>query len=486
MAYDRTRPNLTENNRVYLYRLLKESIGCGKQTFITSVEEALAADGVAPKEIGYADTRELLEALDSFVKLTVFKGGRVYATLSAVPAWDEALSQPEKAAAKDAGAKGKSWKKKKGAKALKPQRPKRIKREEPKAKVEPEPAGKAQNDSDKETSNPSDQAADGAQLSAEDVENQAASAATETPHREPEQNAKDDSKDVAAATETVNAAKNADNGNSGKNASGTVEATMGTQAIDGATESEAKDVAQKPSGAPKTLKELLAAISEADDSDNNQTAEAGETTGQADETAQSVKPAKAESPGAPSQPALSSVHATDTQAASTSTEAKTAVQTNAAASQTDSTTVENDAPSAQSATGPASSETAAEPQTATHAAAAEPPAMSQEQPASATPTFDFKDYPVDFSREVFCPGDLLAELSALLPWGADALGIAGEYYWIARERNTIEATRSRASFTLRYTRDGKRHEATVTIKRKSSRDGAAWAIDSISNENENV
>lgn len=479
MANDRTRPNLTENNRIYLYRLLKESIGCGKQTFITAVEEALAADGIVPEEIGYADTRELFEALDGFVKLTVFKGGRVYATLNPVPTWDEALAQPEKASAKDAGGKGKSWKKKKGAKALKPQRPKRIKREEPKPKVEvePEPAGKAQDHSEKETSNPSDQAAGDAQPSAEGAENQAASGAAETLHGEPGQNVKNDSGDSTAVTEPTNATENTDNGDSGEHAS---------EAVDGATESETKDAAQKPSGAPKTLKELLAAISEADGADNNQTAAPEETTGQADETAQSVEPAKAESPAAPSQPVPSSADKTDTQAASTSTEAKTPVQANAAASKADATTVEDNAPSAQSATEPASSKTVADPQTAASATAAEPPVKPQEQPAPTATTFDFKDYPVDFSREIFCPGDLLAELSALLPWGADALGIAGEYYWIARERNTIEATRSRANFTLRYTRDGKRHEATVTIKRKSSRDGAAWAIDSISNENESV
>ncbi len=71
-------------------------------------------------------------------------------------------------------------------------------------------------------------------------------------------------------------------------------------------------------------------------------------------------------------------------------------------------------------------------------------------PAPAAPTIP-EDLPVDFATEVFCPGPLLHQLSTYLPYGADTLGIVGEYYWIARERGTIEAARNRASFPLRYT-----------------------------------
>ena len=90
------------------------------------------------------------------------------------------------------------------------------------------------------------------------------------------------------------------------------------------------------------------------------------------------------------------------------------------------------------------------------------------------------NYPVDFALEVFCPGQLLSELAALLPYGADVLGIVGEYYWIARERGTIQAGRNRATFALRYTKDGERHEATVRIRRNAASGmGAAWAIDQV-------
>ena len=100
-------------------------------------------------------------------------------------------------------------------------------------------------------------------------------------------------------------------------------------------------------------------------------------------------------------------------------------------------------------------------------------------PAPAAPAIP-KDFPVDFVTEVFCPGPLLHQLSTYLPYGADTLGIVGEYYWIARERGTIEAARNRASFPLRYTQAGERHEVTVRIRRNTTGGlGATWAIDKV-------
>lgn len=127
-------PTLTQNNRIYLYRLLSHELGCGKQVFLPTVESALAGDRMTAEDLGYESTRALLEALDEFVKLTIFKGGRIYATVIAQPAWDEALAALESgsSAKSDGGSKsGKPWKRKKADKALKPVRPKRVKRPEP-------------------------------------------------------------------------------------------------------------------------------------------------------------------------------------------------------------------------------------------------------------------------------------------------------------------------------------------------------------------
>lgn len=127
-------PTLTQNNRIYLYRLLSHELGCGKQVFLPTVEGTLAGDRMTAEDLGYESTRALLEALDEFVKLTIFKGGRIYATVIAQPVWDEALAALESgsSAKSDGGSKsGKPWKRKKADKALKPVRPKRVKRPAP-------------------------------------------------------------------------------------------------------------------------------------------------------------------------------------------------------------------------------------------------------------------------------------------------------------------------------------------------------------------
>lgn len=136
-------PQLTPNNRIYLYQLLSRKLGCGKQTFMPAVEEALARDRMTSDDLGFESTRALLEALEEFVKLTVFKGGRIYATVMAQPAWDEALAALESGKAKDAGSpSNKPWKRKKADKTLKPVRPKRVKQPEP--APEPEPIAKTE------------------------------------------------------------------------------------------------------------------------------------------------------------------------------------------------------------------------------------------------------------------------------------------------------------------------------------------------------
>lgn len=136
-------PQLTPNNRIYLYQLLSRELGCGKQTFMPAVEEALARDRMTADDLGFESTRALLEALEEFVKLTVFKGGRIYATVMAQPAWDEALTALESGKTKDAGGpSNKPWKRKKADKTLKPVRPKRVKQPEP--APEPEPIAKTE------------------------------------------------------------------------------------------------------------------------------------------------------------------------------------------------------------------------------------------------------------------------------------------------------------------------------------------------------
>lgn len=121
---------ITPGNRVYLYQLLSRELGVNRQTLLPRAEEALVADGLAPADLGCADMRELCEQLPEFIKLTVFKKGYVYATVLACEEYDRALERAQDAGDK-AAASGKPWKRKRGAKALKPVRPRHI---EPPAK----------------------------------------------------------------------------------------------------------------------------------------------------------------------------------------------------------------------------------------------------------------------------------------------------------------------------------------------------------------
>ena len=107
---------------------------------------------------------------------------------------------------------------------------------------------------------------------------------------------------------------------------------------------------------------------------------------------------------------------------------------------------------------------------------------------SATPaaTAPAANYPLDFTREVYCPGDLLLALTHLLPYGADVLGILSAYFDIARLAGTLEGSRSRATFPVAYIREGERHEMLVTIKRRGGRatagEGATWSIASVEHD----
>lgn len=128
---------ITAGNALYLYRLLGRELGVGKQTSIARVAEVLEADGIWPEDLGCADVRALCEALTDFAKVTAFKKGQVFVTVMRNEELDRMLERAgEPTAAEKAASKGKPWKHRKGAKAVKPQKPRHV--EKPVA-VEPEP-----------------------------------------------------------------------------------------------------------------------------------------------------------------------------------------------------------------------------------------------------------------------------------------------------------------------------------------------------------
>ena len=417
------RPTLSLGNHIYLYRLLRDAIGCGKQTFMTQVEEALAAGDMAAYDLGFESTRELLEELDDCIKLTVFKGGRLYATVIANDAWDAALAKGEDKLKATKGVKQSYKKKKRGEKDLKAVRPKHVKRPEPVVEVVPEP--------------------------------------------EPE---------IEVAIEVTAEAETE------------IAATTDPEVI------SEQEVTAELNEAPKSTTEEAANQPETSALQNSDVfGDEAEDDQPADQGASESTP-EPETP----QPAISltvvydpeNANAGITTMASTPIEAKSSVE-NESATQVEVKTAAADAPvtvePADSAIKPDSTPEPAPVIESVPAAACDqipapapsPAPAAAPAPAPAAPAIP-EDFPVDFATEVFCPGPLLHQLSTYLPYGADTLGIVGEYYWIARERGTIEAARNRASFPLRYTQAGERHEVTVRIRRNTTGGlGAAWTIDKV-------
>lgn len=421
------RPTLSLGNHIYLYRLLRDAIGCGKQTFMTQVEEALAAGDMAAYDLGFESTRGLLEELDDCIKLTVFKGGRLYATVIANEAWDAALAKGEDKPKATKGAKQSYKKKKRGEKDLKAVRPKHVKRPEPEpvAEAVPEPEPEAEIEVAIEVT---------------------AEAETE----------------IAATTDPK-----------------VISEQEATAELNETPKSTTEEVANQPETSAFQNSDVFGDEAEDDQSDDQ---------GATESTPEPETP----------QPAISltvvydpeNANAGITTMASTPIEAKSSVE-NERAMQVEIETAAVDAPVTVK---PADSAVKPEPVPEPAPVIESVPASTCDQvpapapasvpaaaptPAPAAPAIP-EDFPVDFATEVFCPGPLLHQLSTYLPYGADTLGIVGEYYWIARERGTIEAARNRANFPLCYTQAGERREVTVRIRRNTTGGlGAAWAIDKV-------
>lgn len=422
------RPTLSLGNHIYLYRLLRDAIGCGKQTFMTQVEEVLAAGDMTAYDLGFESTRELLEELDDCIKLTVFKGGRLYATVIANEAWDAALAKGEDKPKGTKGAKQSYKKKKRGEKDLKAVRPKHVKRPEPEAMVEaaPEPEPEAEIEVAIEVT---------------------AEAETE----------------IAATTDSE-----------------VISEQEATVELNEAPKSTTEEAADQPE--PSAFQNSDVFGDEAEDD-------------QSDEPADQDATESAPEPETP-QPAISLTVVYDPENANAgiTTMASTPIEAKSSVENENATQVELDTATANAPAIVEPADSAAMPKADTESVLgtepapvievtpvneqASAPAMAP-APAPAAPTIP-EDFPIDFATEVFCPGPLLHQLSTYLPYGADTLGIVGEYYWIARERGTIEAARNRASFPLRYTQAGERREVAVRIRRNTTGGlGAAWTIDKV-------
>lgn len=127
---------IKQEHALYLYKLLKATIGISKQTPLSTVEGILLEDDLAPQDFGFDDIRALMEACPDFIKITAFKKGYVYATLLTFDTFEAALVAGEKNV--ESQNNGKPWKRRRGAKSIRALKPKHLVVEaEP--EVEPEP-----------------------------------------------------------------------------------------------------------------------------------------------------------------------------------------------------------------------------------------------------------------------------------------------------------------------------------------------------------
>ena len=115
---------IKQEHALYLYKLLKATIGVSKQTPLSTVEGVLIEDDLAPQDFGFDDIRALMEACPDFIKITAFKKGYVYATLLTFDTFEVALAAGEKNV--EPQSNGKPWKRRRGAKSIRALKPKHL------------------------------------------------------------------------------------------------------------------------------------------------------------------------------------------------------------------------------------------------------------------------------------------------------------------------------------------------------------------------
>ncbi len=472
MAHNTSAPALTPGNVIYLYGVLRDAIGVGKQTFITHVEAALADKRLTADDLGFDSTQALLEALGDGVKLTIFKGGRLYATLVAQPDWDAALEAASKKPDQKSTAKGnKPWKRKKGNKAIKPCRPKRVKREK-----QPDP-----------------------QLEAPESLRAVPNAGVPAPQTTAEEPASDEEpklrNDNFSFDDTVESALDASLAEIDfVQDEGSAEPPAGQE--DPVTPDDAPSIAVVVTYDPYTGNEeetvltptpgatSAAAAAQADvfigqaamcpppapKQENATKNDVPTGSKRTDRTASDTHANTAAEP----QPASKSAHAAAAAPkpadASASIPVAAPASGSAPASDPALATVRASVPAPVPVSNPVLAPIS------TLAGASAPETKPVSTPAPKLPA----DLPVDFTSEVYCPAKILHELTLLYPLGADVLGIIGEYFQLACDRGDIEANRRRATFPIRYLEGRSRITALIRLVRRTpSTMGPLWAIDAI-------
>ena len=420
---------VTPGFKLYLYQLLSRELGFGKQTLLPQVEETLAADDIIPADLECETVQELVEACPDFLKLTVFKKGRAYATVLRVDEWDQMLAAPTEKE-KPAGNKGaggpKTWKKKKGGKksfkAVKPGKQRR----------------------DREAAEAAAAAEREAAEAAAAAEREAAEAA------------------AAAERETAEAAAAAEDAASEPQAS---EAQAAADELSGTIASKvvARTVAEIMAEARAMEQAALSAQIEPATSENEGI----------DSTPQSTEPEE--------QQATPEAAAVPEPAPVTDAEPDSAPEPEPAPEPTPTApTAPEPSPISLTITYDPYEDMERELERQRQEQTPVPQRDPQPQPAPAAapaaPSIPLQGLPQDFGSEVACKDALLRALYQLLPYDVDPMAVLDEDWRMARSTGSLSGSRVRVTFPLRYLhQDGTPITATL---RKSTKNafGKQWSL----------
>ncbi|MBP3893023.1 MAG: DUF3825 domain-containing protein [Atopobiaceae bacterium] len=430
---------VTPGFKLYLYQLLSRKLGFGKQTLLPQVEEVLAEDDIIAQDLECDTIQEVVEACPDFLKVTVFKKGRVYATVLRNEEWDQMLAAPpekvEKSGKKAAGGP-KTWKKKKGGKkALKPVKPGKHRHEREAA----EAAARAEAEAER---------AEAAALEAA----QAEATATE--------DARAESPDPQVTDEPP-----------------TAETEVEASADD--TPSEPETPVDRPTSdgiVARTVAEILA-----ESRANEEAAKAAQEETAAlrqDPEAAGQEPA-AQTTGAPSPAAETQPQGTtepvppQPAAAWPEPEPEPEPQVTAPAPPSPepiSLTITYDPYEDMER------ELAQQRRQETARPRPSEPAPEPAAPAAPSPTIPLQGLPQDFGAEVSCKDALLRSLYQLLPYDVDPMAVLDEDWRMARSTGSLSGSRTRVTFPLRYLHeDGTPITATLRKATKNAF-GKQWNL----------
>ena len=466
--------HLTENNQLYLYQLFSRELGMGKQTFITRVEEVLAADDLSPLDMGAATVRELLEGLESFIELKVFKGGRVYAIVRPRDDWDAALARAGKPATKQA--KGKPWKRTKNA--LKPVKPKRSKE---RLEAERRAAEAAAEEERRKTERAQAKAA-----VAEAATSAKGANITQTEGPASTEGATDGP--AAPKSPAASTADEKDAAEAPAPKPGAAPAADSQPAMETSTAARAEPVLFSPAKEPTGVAVQSAPAETAEGDVAGGAAPKGEKgAGDAPRAAHSgISLTITYDPGQDEPPAQSK-DADPTAAkplAAASAPQRAAQRPQADRRRTASVSETVDA--ANDASAVASAAAAADTASDAGSSANEPVLFMPPEPAPRAPEparahvaggNARTDYPVSISDEVYCRNAPLSMLTRILPYGIDLMTVLDEDWRVARATGTAQGTRNRVTFPLRYLQEDGSAPVEVTLKRSQRPGtGARWEL----------